>query len=56
MSLDHHDNHAYHVVMNYLLRDVDAVLWRKVKVKAARDGQSVRAVLLALLAQYAKEK
>lgn len=35
--------------MSYLLRDVDPDWWRLVKAKAARDGLSIREVILSLL-------
>jgi plasmid stability protein len=38
----------------YLLRDVADDLWKRVKVRAARDEMSIREVILKLLAYYAK--
>lgn len=37
----------------YLLRDVPVTLWRRVRSRAARDGRSVRGILLDLLEYYA---
>lgn len=39
---------------DYILRDVDDALWKRVKVKAASDGKPIRTVLLELLTKYAK--
>jgi hypothetical protein len=39
---------------NYLLRDIDETLWRKVKVQAAKDEKPIRTVILELLTKYAK--
>lgn len=39
---------------SYALRGIDADLWRRVKVKAAYEGRSIRFVLLAFLAAYAE--
>jgi hypothetical protein len=36
----------------YLLRDVDAELWEKVKARAATEGRNMRWVLLRLLESY----
>ena len=33
----------------YLLRNVDDTLWRQAKVKAAREGVSLRTLILELL-------
>lgn len=38
----------------YLLRDVADDLWKRVKVRAARDEISIREVILRLLTYYAK--
>jgi plasmid stability protein len=38
--------------MTYLLRDIDPELWTRVKVRAAREGVSMRAVLIRLLRAY----
>lgn len=40
----------------YLLRDIDAALWRKVKTKAAAQGASTKEVILRLLAEWVKQK
>lgn len=39
--------------MNYLLRDVDVDLWRRVKAKAAMRGESIRDVIVRLLTKFA---
>jgi len=38
----------------YILRKINDDLWRKVKVKAASEGKSIRVVLLEFLTKYAK--
>jgi plasmid stability protein len=38
----------------YLLRDVADDLWKRVKVRAAREELSIREVILQLLTYYAK--
>jgi hypothetical protein len=38
--------------MTYPLRDVPEALWRKVKQTAARNGHSIRYVLIRLLEEY----
>ena len=38
----------------YLLRDLDNALWRKFKARAAKEGQSMRGVIVALVAYYVK--
>jgi hypothetical protein len=38
--------------LNYLLREIDPVLWRRVKVRAAQEGVPIRTVLLRLLHRY----
>lgn len=38
--------------MTYLLRDVDPDLWKRVKSKAAREGISLRDLILRLLRSY----
>ena len=38
---------------SYILRDIDNTLWHAVKVKAAQDSKSIRAVLLEFLTKYA---
>lgn len=40
----------------YILRDIDPDLWRKVKSKAAAQGQTAKDVILKLLAEWAKKK
>jgi len=40
----------------YILRDIDADLWRKVKSKAAAQGLSAKDVILQLLADWVKKK
>ena len=37
---------------HYLLRDIDPVLWRRVKVRAATEGAPIRTVMLRLLRRY----
>jgi len=37
----------------YYIRSIDADLWKRVKARAAHDGLTVRAVILALLKLYA---
>jgi hypothetical protein len=52
--LDNHDGLCYHYcVVDYTLRNVDEVLWKKVKVKAAQQGKPIRTVILELLEKYA---
>lgn len=41
---------------NYLLRDVDPDLWRKLKAKAALKGESIRDVITRALVAYVKAK
>jgi plasmid stability protein len=36
----------------FLIRGIDPDLWAKVKVRAARDRQTIRAVVLRLLRLY----
>ncbi len=38
---------------SYILRDIDAELWRKVKSKAAAEGISVKAAIESLLKGWA---
>lgn len=38
--------------MTYLLRGIDPELWRRVKSKAAREGVSLRDLILRLLRSY----
>jgi len=37
---------------NFLIRGIDPALWREVRVQAAMEGQSARAVILRLLRAY----
>ena len=39
---------------SYILRDVDPQLWQKLKVKAAREGEAIRAVILRLIKEYVR--
>jgi len=39
----------------YLLDDIPAGLWAKVREKVKRDGLSVRAVLLSLLTEWVEK-
>lgn len=39
---------------DYVLRDVNDELWKRVKVKAAQDGKPIRTVILELLTKYAR--
>ncbi len=41
------------LVASYILRDIDAELWRKVKAKAATEGISVKAAIESLLKGWA---
>ena len=38
----------------YTIRDIDPIVWRQVKVKAAQEGKPIRTVLLELIAGYVK--
>jgi hypothetical protein len=38
--------------MLYALRNVSAELWRMVKARAAREGRTIRGVILLLLQHY----
>lgn len=40
----------------YLLRQIDPSLWRAVKTKAAREGITIREVLLTALKLYVGRK
>lgn len=40
---------------SYILRGTDATLWRKVKVKAAEKGLSIKAVIETLLRDWVKK-
>jgi hypothetical protein len=37
----------------YLVRDIDPMLWRSVKASAAKEGLTIRAVILRFLTEYA---
>lgn len=39
--------------MTYLLRDIPDTLWIRVKQRAARDGYTLRVLILKLLEHYA---
>lgn len=52
MRIDYYDNQS--MSTTYLLRDVADDLWKRVKVRAARDEMSIRDVLIRLLTYYAK--
>ena len=39
--------------LTYILRNIDRAMWRRAKMRAAKEGTSLRAVILAYLAQYA---
>lgn len=41
--------------MNYLLREVPGDLWKRVRAKAAREGRSVRFILIEFLRAWVKE-
>lgn len=41
---------------SYILRAIDPVLWQRVKVKAAQEGRSVKAVIESLIAQWLEAK
>jgi len=51
---DYLDALEYHCMTNYLLRAIPAKLWQRVKIQAARRGETVRAAILRMLAEYAK--
>ena len=40
--------------MTYHLRDIPVALWRKVKMKAASDGVTIRQVLFKLLTEWVR--
>jgi len=40
----------------YLLRDIDARLWARVKARADADGRSLRGLIIWLLTRYAAGK
>ncbi len=55
MSLDCYLSNDYHMDMkltSFILRDIDAKLWKGVKARAGKEGHSLRWVLLALLRAY----
>jgi hypothetical protein len=37
---------------NYLLKNVDPALWRRVKARAAAEGKTIRSLLLHWLRKY----
>lgn len=39
---------------NFLLRNIDPGVWAKVKDRAAKEGRTLRGVLILLIAYYAK--
>jgi hypothetical protein len=41
-------------VTDYIVRKIDADLWKQVKDRAALEGRALRFVILALLAEYVK--
>jgi len=41
---------------NYLLADIDNSFWRRVKAKAALEGQTVKGVILTLLTLWLDTK
>lgn len=42
--------------MVYLIRDIDPQLWKRVKVRAAQQGEPIRTVLIRALTAYAAGK
>lgn len=38
---------------DYLLRDIDETLWKRVQARAAKDGHTLRWIILKLLTHYA---
>ncbi len=38
----------------YILRDIPPDLWRAVKIKAVTTGESIKSIILRLLAEWAK--
>lgn len=42
--------------MTYLFRDIPDDLWKRVKVQAAKNGESIRDVMLRFLLAYVKGK
>jgi hypothetical protein len=40
---------------DFLLRDIDPALWRKVKAQAAKDGRTLRQTILRLLKEYVEK-
>lgn len=40
---------------DYIIRNVDDALWRKVKARAESEGRSIRWVIVELLKRYAKD-
>jgi predicted DNA binding CopG/RHH family protein len=41
-------------VSEYILRDIDETLWKRVKSKAAAEGISIKALILKLLEKWVK--
>ena len=41
---------------DYILKNIDPELWRKVKIKTAIEGKTVKQVLLDALKRYANPK
>jgi len=41
---------------DYTLRKIDPDLWRRLKVKAASEGKTVRTILIELVTQYTAEQ
>lgn len=40
---------------DYTLRKIDPDLWRRLKVKAASEGKTLRTILIELVTQYTKK-
>lgn len=38
---------------DYVVRGIPAIVWKKVKVRAAERGETIRAAVLRLLSDYA---
>jgi hypothetical protein len=41
---------------SYILRNIDADLWERVKARASEDGRSLRGLIMWLLEKYAEGK
>ncbi len=41
---------------SYILREVPSAMWRRVKARAAREGHTVKFIVLRFLASYAKNE